>query len=167
MFKIVQASIDTQRAREGLRDVASGAYASFEGWVRNHHEGRGVSSLEYHAYPRLALAEGEKILSSALKKFPVSRVACIHRTGTLGWGELAVWVGVCSHHRGEAFQACKYIIDEVKHRVPIWKKEFYTDGTSEWVRCEGCQNAEHEHEHEHDHGLELHVRDTPSDHSKG
>jgi molybdopterin synthase catalytic subunit len=72
----------------------------------------------------------------------------VHRLGELGLGELAVWVGVASGHRAEAFAACRYIIDEVKHRVPIWKKEHYLDGDSGWVNCERCAEAAHQH---HDH----------------
>jgi molybdopterin/thiamine biosynthesis adenylyltransferase/rhodanese-related sulfurtransferase len=81
----------------------------------------------------------------------VTRAACVHRVGSLAIGDLAVWVGVSSAHRGEAFAACRYIIDEVKHRVPIWKKEHYTDGDSGWVNCERCAAAAHQHEHEHGH----------------
>jgi molybdopterin synthase catalytic subunit len=78
----------------------------------------------------------------------VIKAACVHRTGSLAIGDLAVWVGVSSQHRAEAFAACRYIIDEVKHRVPIWKKEHYVNGDSGWVNCERC--AEHAHaEHVH------------------
>jgi len=77
----------------------------------------------------------------------VARACCAHRVGTLAIGELAVWVGVSAPHRGEAFDACRYIIDEVKHRVPIWKKEYYQDGDSGWVNCERCAAvAPHPHE---------------------
>jgi adenylyltransferase/sulfurtransferase len=90
----------------------------------------------------------------------VARAACVHRVGALAVGELAVWVGVSAAHRGEAFAACRYIIDEVKHRVPIWKKEHYADGDSGWVNCERCaapsqhgaDGREHPHVHAHDAG---------------
>ena len=85
--------------------------------------------------------EGERILAEARQRFGVARVACAHRVGPLAIGELAVWVGVSAAHRGEAFDACRYIIDEVKHRVPIWKKEYYQDGDSGWVNCERCAAA--------------------------
>jgi hypothetical protein len=87
---------------------------------------------------------------------------CIHRVGELALTDMAVWVGVSSVHRGEAFDACRFIIDEVKHRVPIWKKEHYLNGDSGWVNCERCAaappraEAHREHEHEHDGGRERH-----------
>ena len=74
-----------------------------------------------------------------------------HRVGALAIGDLAVWVGVSAAHRGAAFDACRYIIDEVKHRVPIWKKEHYVNGDSGWVNCEACAAPVHDHEHDHDH----------------
>jgi adenylyltransferase/sulfurtransferase len=134
-----------------LADPASGGYASFEGWVRDHNEGRRVERLEYEAFEALAIKEGERIVADAVARFGVSRAACVHRVGALGIGDLAVWVGVSSAHRGEAFAACRYIIDEVKHRVPIWKKEHYTDGDSGWVNCERCAAAAHDDDHDHDH----------------
>src|SRR5690606_22359832 len=122
---------------------ASGACVTFEGLVRDHNDGRAVLRLEYEAYPALALREGEAIVREALRRFPVDAASCVHRTGPLGIGGMAVWVGVSSGHRGEAFEACRFIIDEVKRRVPVWKREFYADGTVEWVNCAGC----HEHGH--------------------
>ena len=84
--------------------------------------------------------------------FPIEHALCIHRVGSLGLGDMAVWVGVSSAHRGEAFEACRFIIDEVKHRVPIWKKEHYRSGDSGWVNCERCaaptQRAHAEHHHD-------------------
>ena len=120
--------------------------------MRDHNEGRTVQRLEYEAFEALAIKEGERIVAEAVARFGVTRAACVHRVGALGIGELAVWVGVSAAHRGEAFAACRYIIDEVKHRVPIWKKEHYTDGDSGWVNCERCAAAAHEPMHEHEHG---------------
>jgi molybdopterin synthase catalytic subunit len=91
----------------------------------------------------VAVAEGEKILAEAAGKFPYLHAHCVHRTGMLEIGDCAVWVGVASAHRDEAFKACRYIIDELKHRLPIWKKEHYANGDSGWVNCERC--AEHAH----------------------
>ena len=124
-----------------------GAFVSFEGWVRNHNEGQRVLRLEYESYKALAVKEGEKIIAEACAKFPVTHVVCLHRTGELAIGDVAVWVGVSSPHRGEAFDACRYVIDEVKLRVPIWKKEHYTNGDSGWVNCEACAAAGHQHSH--------------------
>ena len=122
-FTFSSAPLDPERHRTELADPGSGGYASFEGWVRDHNEGRRVERLEYEAFEALAIKEGERIVADAVARFGVSRAACVHRVGSLDVGDLAVWVGVSSAHRGEAFAACRYIIDEVKHRVPIWKKE--------------------------------------------
>ena len=121
-----------------LVDPAAGGFASFEGWVRDQNDGRAVRSLEYEAYAELAVREGERIVAEAIWRFGVRRARCVHRLGALTLGELAVWVGASAPHRAEAFAACRYIIDEVKHRVPIWKKEHYTSGDSGWVNCERC-----------------------------
>ena len=143
MFGLQDTAIDIGAAQRDLADAAAGAYASFEGWVRNHNEGKDVLRLAYEAYPALAVAEGKRILDEARKRFGLLHARCIHRTGDLAIGDCAVWVGVTAPHRGEAFAACRYIIDEVKHRVPIWKKEFYLDGDSGWVNCERCAHAPH------------------------
>ncbi len=151
-FRFTQCAIDTAAARGELLDLGAGAYVSFEGWVRNHNEGREVTRLEYEAFEDLAVKEGERILAQAAARFPVKRALCIHRVGTLGLADMAVWVGVSSAHRGEAFEACRFIIDEVKHRVPIWKKEHYHSGDSGWVNCERCAAApRHAHDDEHEH----------------
>ncbi len=142
-FRFTDTAIDTAAARRELLDAGAGACAAFEGWVRDFNEGRQVTGLEYEAFAALAVKEGERIADEALARFPVKRVLCVHRLGSLGIGELAVWVGVSSAHRGEAFEACRYIIDEVKHRVPIWKKEHYQSGDSGWVNCEHCAAPAH------------------------
>jgi adenylyltransferase/sulfurtransferase len=150
-FSFSSGPIEPGRWREVLADRACGGYASFEGWVRDHNEGRSVERLEYEAFEPLAVKEGERIVAEAVARYGVSRAACVHRVGALGIGEMAVWVGVSAPHRAEAFAACRYIIDEVKHRVPIWKKEHYTDGDSGWVNCEWCATAPHGHEPGHEH----------------
>jgi molybdopterin synthase catalytic subunit len=127
--------------RRELFDPAAGAYCGFEGWVRNLNEGQSVLRLEYEVYAPLAISEGEKILSEALERFPHLQARCVHREGLLEIGDCAVWVGVSSPHRDEAFQACRYIIDQVKVRLPIWKKEHYVDGNSGWVNCERCSQT--------------------------
>jgi molybdopterin synthase catalytic subunit len=149
-FRFTQSAIDSAAARLELLDLGAGGYVSFEGWVRNHNEGHEVTRLQYEAFQALAVKEGERILIEAAARFPVKRALCIHRLGDLGLADMAVWVGVSSAHRGEAFDACRYIIDEVKHRVPIWKKEHYRNGDSGWVNCERCAAAPlHSHHHEH------------------
>ena len=147
-FRLTSSAIDTAGARRELLDLGAGGYVSFEGWVRNLNEGQEVVRLEYEAFQELAVKEGERIVAEALRRFGVKHAMCIHRTGSLDLSDLAVWVGVSSAHRGEAFDACRFIIDEIKHRVPIWKKEHYHSGDSGWVNCERCAAAPtHAHEH--------------------
>lgn len=151
-FRLVRTAIEVSALREALADPTCGGYAAFEGWVRDHNEGQRVRRLEYEAYETLAAREAERIVAEAVARFGVTHAACAHRVGELAVGELAVWVGVSAPHRDEAFRACRYIIDEIKHRLPIWKKEHYVNGDSGWVNCERCAAAPHEHEHEHGHG---------------
>ena len=113
----------------------AGAQVSFNGLVRNRNEGRDVKGLSYSAYEELAIKEGEKIMKEARARFEIIGMRAIHRIGELKIGESAVLVEVTSEHRREAFDACHWIIDEIKHRVPIWKKEQYISGESEWVMC--------------------------------
>lgn len=145
MMRITQNPIRPDELREALQDPAAGAYAAFEGWIRNENDGHEVLRLEYEVYEPLAVTEGEKVIAEARAKFPVLHAHCVHRAGLLEIGECAVWVGVSSGHRDEAFLACRYIIDQVKVRLPIWKKEHYADGHSGWVNCERC--AAHSHPH--------------------
>lgn len=151
-FLLQSETIEPELFRGQLLDPQCGGFASFEGWVRNRNEGRAVLRLEYEAFAPLALREGERIVGQAVQRFGVSRALCVHRVGALAIGELAVWVGVSAAHRGEAFDACRFIIDEIKHRVPIWKKELYEDGDSGWVNCERCAAGAHTGpDHQHDH----------------
>ncbi len=140
-FRFSRAPLAPAALRRALADPACGAFASFEGWVRDHNEGQRVQRLEYEAFEALAVREGERILAEALARFGVARAVCEHRLGDLAIGEIAVWVGVSAAHRDEAFRAARYIIDEVKHRLPIWKKEHYASGDSGWVNCERCATA--------------------------
>lgn len=146
-FRFLRSPIDTGALRAELADPGCGGYAAFEGWVRDHNEGHAVRRLEYEAYETLAVREAGRIMAEASARFPVAHIACAHRLGELAVGELAVWVGVSAAHRHEAFLACRYVIDEIKHRLPIWKKEHYASGDSGWVNCERCATAAaHPHE---------------------
>jgi molybdopterin synthase catalytic subunit len=156
-FRFAQTAIDAGQARLELRDAGAGGFVSFEGWVRNHNEGKDVTSLEYEAFQQLALKEGDRIVAEALERFPIKRALCLHRVGALQLTDMVVWVGVSAVHRGEAFDACRYIIDEVKHRVPIWKKEHYLSGDSGWVNCEHCAAAPHHSLHADEHHAALDV----------
>ncbi len=151
-FRFSHAPIEVERLRRTLADPGCGGFASFEGWVRNHNEGAQVRHLEYEAFEALAVREGERIIREALARFGVTRAACEHRLGDLSVGEVAVWVGASAPHRHEAFLAARYIIDEVKHRLPIWKKEHYVNGDSGWVNCERCATPAGEAPHAHPHG---------------
>lgn len=143
MISVTATAIDPQAMRRNLFDPSAGAYCGFEGWVRNENDGQSVLRLEYEAYEPLAIVEGKKILAEAQQRFPHRLAHVVHRTGMLEIGDCAVWVGVSAPHRDEAFLACRYIIDEVKVRLPIWKKEHYVDGHSGWVDCARC--AAHAH----------------------
>jgi molybdopterin synthase catalytic subunit len=132
-FHLSETPIDAAAQRVSLEDPAAGGCVTFEGWVRNHNESRPVTRLDYQAYGPLAEDEGEAILEEARAKFSLRATRCVHRTGTLAIGEMAVWVGVSADHRDAAFAACRWIIDEVKRRVPIWKNEHYADGESGWL----------------------------------
>ena len=140
-FQFTRTPIAPDELRLGLADPACGGYAAFEGWVRDSNEGQRVRGLEYEAFEALGVREGERIIAEAIARFGVAHAACVHRIGALAVGELAVWVGVSAAHRDEAFRACRYIIDQVKHRLPIWKKEHYLSGDSGWVNCERCAAA--------------------------
>ena len=141
MFRLTTDPIDSSALRAAAGDPHAGAVSVFEGTVRNHHQGRQVVRLEYEAHAAVAEKEGQRIVDDAIERFGLDCAQAIHRTGSLEIGESAVIVAVSSPHRAESFEACRFIIDEIKHRLPIWKKEFYPDGSSDWVGCEGCRQS--------------------------
>jgi len=141
MFAVAEHDIAVDELRERMTNPGSGGLCIFEGWVRNENEGRTVERLEYEVYGPLAMSEGEKVIAEAMQKFPFLQACCVHRSGLLEIGDCAVWVGVSAPHRDEAFNACRYIIDQIKVRLPIWKKEHYVEGDSGWVNCERCANV--------------------------
>jgi molybdopterin synthase catalytic subunit len=134
-FRITSEPIDPAALKRELERGTAGACVTFEGWVRNHNDGEAVRALEYEAHVGIAEKEGARIVAEALEKFAVTAVRCEHRVGRLEVGDCAVWVGVSADHRGPAFDACRYVIDETKARVPIWKKEHYASGATGWVNC--------------------------------
>ena len=144
-FEVTAGAIEAGALRDRLSDPACGAYVQFEGWVRDHNEGQRVLRLEYEVYEPLAVKEGLVIIDEAIQRFGVSRAAAIHRSGLLELTDVAVVVGVSAPHRGPAFEACRYIIDQAKIRLPIWKKEHYASGAAEWVNCRRCAEAGHAH----------------------
>lgn len=140
-FRLSPSELDAGALRLELSDPSCGGLVFFEGRVRNHNEGRVVTALEYEAFAPLAIKEGERILRQAIERFGVVQALCVHRVGALDVGGLAVFIGIAARHREEAFSACRHVIDEVKLRVPIWKKEHYADGPSDWVNCTHCATA--------------------------
>jgi molybdopterin synthase catalytic subunit len=144
-FSISDQAIDVLAAKQAVAHSSCGALVVFEGWIRDHNDGQAVDRLEYEVYRPVAVKEGSKIIKEAVERFGVSHAVCVHREGLLELGEIAVIVCVSSPHRSEAFDACRYIIDQTKTRLPIWKKEHYKSGVSEWVNCEHCATAGHSH----------------------
>jgi molybdopterin synthase catalytic subunit len=134
-FQLTGSVIEPSALIGRIDDTRAGACVTFEGRVRNQNNGRAVEILDYEAYAPLAEKEGLRIIKEAREKFDLLGALCVHRTGTLALGDLAVWVAVTAGHRAAAFDACRYIIDEMKARLPIWKKEHYLGGASEWINC--------------------------------
>lgn len=132
MFRIVESPIPLPP----FDNVQSGAVVTFEGRVRDLNEGQRVVALEYDAYASLAEREGTAILEEAIARFWLHEASCHHRIGHLRLGDTAIWVRAVAGHRREAFDACRWILDEVKRRAPIWKKEHYADGASDWLMGE-------------------------------
>jgi molybdopterin/thiamine biosynthesis adenylyltransferase/molybdopterin synthase catalytic subunit len=141
LFSISDQSLNRDELHEALVNTQAGAIVVFEGWVRNHNEGKQVSSLEYQVYRELALKEGARILDEAKEKFNLHHVVSVHREGHLKLGEIAIWIGATASHRDDAFKATRFVIDEIKHRLPVWKKEHYVNEKPEWVFCR------HQHHH--------------------
>jgi molybdopterin synthase catalytic subunit len=119
-------------------DPAAGAVSTFIGATRDNNEGRSIISLDYEAYPGMAEQEMEKLGGEAAEKWEITRMAIVHRIGNVPIGEASVIIAVSAPHRDDAFKACRYAIDELKKRVPIWKKEIYQGGEI-WI---GSQTGE-------------------------
>ncbi len=136
LFNLSENKINDKQLKELVLDPNSGGFVCFEGWVRNNNQGKDVTKLAYEAYNKLAIKEGNVIISEAMDKFTIKKAICTHRIGLLEIGDMAVWVGVSAPHRDAAFKACRFILDEVKSRVPIYKNESWTDGESGWVEQE-------------------------------
>lgn len=129
---VTSTPIELAVLAQAVQSPERGALASFLGLVRNHQDGRRVIGLDYSAYGPMAEAVSQEIALEAESRWAVS-VALQHRIGKLAVGDTAVAVVAASAHRDEAFLACRYVIEEVKRRVPIWKKEYYADGSVVWV----------------------------------
>ena len=123
---------------EILKDPTVGGIVYFQGVVRNHNEGKDVTSLEYDSYVTMANKVGADIIALAKEKFDIVDIYCLHRTGHLEINDTAVWCVATSHHRREAFEACQFVVDTVKEQVPIWKREHYVTEDPKWVACHRC-----------------------------
>lgn len=134
MVDIVETPLELDPLIRWARQDSDGAVATFLGTVRDFAEGREVVGMEYFCYNELAMRELQALEDEVKRRFPVGRVAILHRVGPMGLGEASVAIVVASPHRAEAFDACRFAIDTLKQTVPIWKKEFFKDETAGWVR---------------------------------
>ncbi|MFY9251896.1 MAG: molybdenum cofactor biosynthesis protein MoaE [Fuerstiella sp.] len=133
MIKLTEKTINYQQVTEAVRSHNAGAVVLFLGTVREFTGDVHTASLEYDSYPAMAIQAMEQLKSEACECWSLQDVAIVHRTGKLELGEIAVAVAVSSAHRREAFEAGQWLLDTLKQRVPIWKKELYVDGRTEWV----------------------------------
>ena len=133
MQRLTEEPIDFAALTEAVRSTDSGAVVLFLGTVREMTDGRRTTALEYEAFGPMAESKIAEIEAEARRRWPLDRVAIAHRVGRLELGEGSVAVAVSSAHRAEAFEAARYLIDTLKETVPIWKKENWHDGSSEWV----------------------------------
>jgi MoaE-MoaD fusion protein len=128
-FQLVRGGIDPAALMIELRGAQDGALVTFDGFVRDNFQGRKTSHLEYEAYEAMALGKMREIGAAARERFAIDRVAMVHRLGRVEIGETSVWIGVSAPHRAPAFEACRFAIDALKSTVPIWKKEFFANGS--------------------------------------
>jgi MoaE-MoaD fusion protein len=128
MFRLVREPIDIQRVLHAIQKPEDGAVILFDGVVRNNARDKAVRFLEYDAYEAMALKKLQEIGTRAKSEYAIRDIAIVHRLGHMEVGECSVIIAVASAHRGPAFDACRFAIDTIKKIVPIWKKEFYTDG---------------------------------------
>ena len=132
-FAVTSEPLDPNEVLAAVRKDESGAVVLFHGVARNNSDGRRVIALEYDAYPSLAEKKLREVAGEVRRRWPVTAIAVLHRTGRLAIGETSLLFAVSSAHRQEAFEACHYAVDRIKQIVPVWKKEIWEDGTGEWV----------------------------------
>lgn len=146
MFALSTEALSIEALVAAVMHPTAGGIDVFVGVVRDHNEGRAVTRLDYEAYPAMAVAEMERIAAELGAQMPGVRLAAVHRVGSLGVGDAAVVCAASAVHRGEAFRACKALIDAIKSRVPIWKREHGPDGPY-WVGWADARCEDHEHHH--------------------
>ncbi len=132
-FYITDRPIDGDALLEEVRSDSAGAVVTFEGRVREENDDRSVKALSYQIYPELARRTAEDLMEEARSNWNVEHIAIATRTGRLEVKEASIWIAVSAAHRKEAFRACEELIDEIKERLPVWKKEIYRDGTERWI----------------------------------
>ncbi|MFB6678428.1 molybdenum cofactor biosynthesis protein MoaE [Streptomyces sp. NPDC056390] len=132
LLAIRDTALSLDEVYEAVGDATAGGTAVFVGTVRNHDGGRSVEALEYSAHP-VAESELRRVAEKVAADFPVSALAAVHRTGRLEIGDVAVIAAVSCSHRAEAFAACARLVEDLKHEVPIWKHQLFSDGDEEWV----------------------------------
>lgn len=142
MIKITEKSIDVQKVIDTASSLNAGAVNVFIGTVRNAANGKKVLWLEYEAYESMAVGEIKKIMDEASHRWPLLGWAVCHRIGTLKPGEVSVVIAVSTPHRADSFDACEFLIDSIKQKVPIWKKEVFEDG-EEWISARPAGMAVH------------------------
>jgi len=130
---VVHGPIDVGALLSRVQDAGVGAIATFLGTVREHNDGRAVSGIDYEAYEPMATRELGGVVAEALAQWPSVRCAVEHRVGTLGVGDVSVAIACAHARRAPAMDAMRFVIESLKLRVPIWKREHYVDGTREWV----------------------------------
>ena len=137
MCSIIRNEIDLVALRLRIQHKRAGAVLIFCGDIRNHSQKQEVSFLEYEAHESMALKQIKDIVDSAKKKWNIHKIEVIHRLGKLAIKDCSIAIAVATSHRAEAYESSKYVIDTIKHTVPIWKKEYFVDGASKWSK--GCE----------------------------
>ena len=145
MVSLTLNRINIKAVVDDVTTPESGGIDLFVGTTRNHARGRSVTLLEYEAYRPMAVGVMEQLEREAHRRWPLNRVAIVHRLGKVPVGEASVAIAVSSAHRKEAFEACRFLIDTLKKEVPIWKREYFSDGTTEWSGAKRISSkAEHD-----------------------
>ncbi len=138
MYRVTEKTLELLELIDFVADPEAGAVATFIGTARNHNEGRKVLSLEYEAYPEMAEKELALLGQEAQEQWNLCRLAIVHRVGLVQIGEPSVMIAVSAAHRQDAFAACRFAIEEIKKRVPIWKKEVF-EGGEVWIGTQSGQ----------------------------
>jgi MoaE-MoaD fusion protein len=141
LYRIVEGVLELQEALRAVAGPGMGAIATFIGTARDHHDGRPVRALEYHAYPEMAERVMRDIGRETEERFGTPHIAILHRIGRLNIGEASVVIAVGAEHRREALAACAHVIERLKQIVPIWKKEHYADDGAAWIEGAGTAPA--------------------------